>query len=187
MNYRFGVYGDSIAFGYGNNNRSWFDEFYFGNEALKLAKNGERVEDILSKITQDNNHYNTLFLAAGINDLLSTSPQSNQIAISILIGKYKEILEIAKNKASKIIVQSVLPARESLFPNQAWLDEDKWAFNSDIEFFNQKLGELCTELHVEYLDAYSEFCTKNLNELYIDAVHLNKQGQKELAKIYKCF
>ena len=25
MNYKFGVYGDSIVFGYGNNNQSWFD------------------------------------------------------------------------------------------------------------------------------------------------------------------
>ena len=185
MNYKFGVYGDSIAFGYGNNNQSWFDELYLGNEALKLAQNGEKIEDVLSKIKQDNNHYDTLFLAVGINDLLSTSPKSNQIVISELIGKYKEILEIAKNKALKVMVQSVLPAREELFPNQAWLDEDKWAFNSDIELFNQKLQQLCSELNVAYLDTYSEFCTKNLAERYIDAVHLNKHGQSELAKVYK--
>lgn len=54
MNYKFGVYGDSIAFGYGNNNQSWFDELYLGNEALKLAQNGEKIEDVLSKIKQDN-------------------------------------------------------------------------------------------------------------------------------------
>lgn len=42
MNYKFGVYGDSIAFGYGNNNQSWFDELYLGNEALKLAQNDYR-------------------------------------------------------------------------------------------------------------------------------------------------
>ena len=69
--------------------------------------------------------------------------------------------------------------------NQAWLDEDKWGFNADVELFNQKLVELCTKLNVEYIDAYSEFCTKNLAERYIDAVHLNKVGQQELAKIYR--
>ncbi len=185
MNYKFGVYGDSIAFGYGNNNQSWFDELYLGNEALKLAQNGEKIEDVLSKIKQDNNHYDTLFLAVGINDLLTTSPQNNQIAIPEFISKYKEILEIAQNKALRVVVQSVLPAREELFPNQAWLDEDKWAFNSDIEIFNQKLLQLCSEFNVAYLDTYSEFCTKNLAERYIDAVHLNKVGQQELAKIYR--
>ena len=48
MNYKFGVYGDSIAFGYGNNNQSWFDELYLGSNALKLAQNGEKIEDVLS-------------------------------------------------------------------------------------------------------------------------------------------
>ena len=84
MNYKFGVYGDSIAFGYGNNNQSWFDELYLGNEALKLAQNGEKIEDVLSKIKQDNNHYDTLFMAVGINDLLSETPKPNQIDISSL-------------------------------------------------------------------------------------------------------
>ena len=90
MNYKFGVYGDSIAFGYGNNNQSWFDELYLGSNALKLAQNGEKIEDVLSKIKQDNNHYDTLFLAVGINNLLSTSPQNNQIPITELISKPKE-------------------------------------------------------------------------------------------------
>ena len=185
MNYKFGVYGDSIAFGYGNNNQSWFDELYLGSNALKLAQNGEKIEDVLSKIKQDNNHYDTLFMAVGINDLLLTSPQSNQIAIPELISKYKEILEIAQNKASKVVVQSVLPAREELFPNQAWLDEDKWAFNSDIEIFNQKLAELCETHQIKYLDAYTSFYSLDLSKIYMDAVHLNKQGQSELAMVYR--
>jgi lysophospholipase L1-like esterase len=185
MNYKFGVYGDSIAFGYGNNNQSWFDELYLGSNALKLAQNGEKIEDVLNKIKQDNNHYDTLFFAVGINDLLSTSPQSNQIAISELIGNYKEILEIAKNKASRIVVQSVLAVREELFPNQVWLDEDKWAFNSDIELFNQKLAELCETHQIEYLDAYTNFSSLDLSKIYMDAVHLNKVGQQELAMVYR--
>ena len=185
MNYKFGVYGDSIAFGYGNNNQSWFDELYLGSNALKLAQNGEKIEDVLSKIKQDNNHYDTLFLAVGINNLLTTSPQNNQIAIPELIGKYKEILEIAQNKASRIVVQSVLPVREELFPNQNWLDEDKWGFNADIETFNQKLKELCEKHQIKYLDAYTNFSSLDLSKIYMDAVHLNKHGQSELAKIYR--
>ena len=123
MNYKFGVYGDSIAFGYGNNNQSWLDELYLGNEALKLAQNGEKIEDVLRKIKQDNNHYDTLFFAVGINDLLSEAPKPDQIDISSLINRYEEVLKTAKIRASNIIVQSVLPVREELFPNQSslWL------------------------------------------------------------------
>lgn len=185
MNYKFGVYGDSIAFGYGNNNQSWFDELYLGNEALKLAQNGEKIEDVLRKIKQDNNHYDTLFLAVGINNLLSEVLKPNQIDISCLINQYEEVLKVAKTKSSNIVVQSVLPVREELFPNQAWLDEDKWAFNSDIETFNQKLAELYEKHQIKYLDAYTSFYSLDLSKIYMDAVHLNKQGQSELAMVYR--
>ncbi|MBE6444724.1 MAG: hypothetical protein E7019_01505 [Alphaproteobacteria bacterium] len=184
MNYKFGVYGDSIAFGYGNNNQSWFDELYLGNEALKLAQNGEQIEGVLRKIKQDDNHYDTLFLAVGINNLLSVTPKPNQIDISSLINQYEEVLKVAKTKASNIIVQSVLPAREELFPNQAWLDEDKWGFNADVETFNQKLAELCEKHQIKYLNAYTNFSSLDLSKIYMDAVHLNKQGQSELANVY---
>ena len=99
MNYKFGVYGDSIAFGYGNNNQSWFDELYLSDNSLKLAKNGEKIEDVLLKIKQDNNTYNTLIFAVGTNDLLSQNPQPNQINISNLINQYEEVLKVAQTKS----------------------------------------------------------------------------------------
>ena len=89
-----------------------------------------------------------------------------------------------KTKASNIVVQSVLPVREELFPNQVWLDEDKWGFNADVETFNQKLAELCEKHQIKYLDAYTGFCSLDLSKIYMDAVHLNKQGQSELANVY---
>ncbi|MBE6450938.1 MAG: hypothetical protein E7016_03115 [Alphaproteobacteria bacterium] len=185
MNYKFGIYGDSIAFGYGNNNQSWFDELYSGNKALKLAQNGEKTEDVLRKIKQDNNRYDILFLAVGINNLLSDAPQCNPFAIAEFISQYEQILLSAQDKASKIVVQSVLPAQEKLFPNQAWLDKDKWVFYSDIEIFNQSLANLCNKHKVQFIDAYAIFCLLNLSDIYTDGVHLNTLGQNILASIYK--
>ena len=184
MNYKFGVYGDSIAFGYGNNNQSWFDMLYSESRGLKLAQNGEKIEDVLHKIKEDNNNYDTLIFAVGINNLLSETPRPNQINVSSLINQYEEALKVAKTKASNVIIQSVLPVREELFPNQNWLDEDKWGFNADIETFNQKLVELCEKHQITYLDAYTNFSLLDLSKIYMDAVHLNKEGQSELAKIY---
>ena len=151
---------------------------------MKLAQNGEKIEDVLSKIKQDNNHYDTLFFAVGINDLLSGIPKPNQIDISSLINQYEEVLKVAQTNASNIIVQSVLPVREELFPNQDWLDEDKWGFNADVETFNQKLAKLCETHQIKYLDAYTNFSSLDLSKIYMDAVHLNKEGQQELAKVY---
>ena len=185
MNYIFGLYGDSIAFGYGNNNQSWFDGLYFGSQALKLAQNGEKIEDVLRKIKQDTNHYNTLFLAVGINNLLSENPKPNQIDIENIVNQYEEVLKVARTKALHIVVQSVLPVREELFPQQDWLNEDKWGFNADIKAFNKSVAQLCKKYQIKYLDAYTNFCSSDLSDFYMDAVHLNKRGQSELAKIYK--
>ena len=178
MNYKFGVYGDSIAFGYGNNNQSWFDMLYSETQGLKLAQNGEKIEDVLHKIKEDNNNYDTLIFAVGINNLLSETPRPNQISISSLISQYEEVLKVAKTKASNIIIQSVLPVIENLFPKQEWLDKDKWSFNADVETFNQKLTELCEKHQIKYLDAYTNFNSLDLSDIYIDAVHLNKLGQE---------
>ncbi len=185
MNYRFGVYGDSIAFGYGNNNQSWFDELYSESQVLKLAQNGEKIEDVLYKIKKDTNNYNTLFFAVGINNLLSENPKTNQIDIENIVNQYEEVLKVARTKSLHIVVQSVLPVREELFPKQDWLNEDKWGFNADIEAFNKSIAQLCKKYQIKYLDAYTNFCSTDLSDFYIDAVHLNKAGQSELAKIYK--
>lgn len=184
MTYKFGVYGDSIAFGYGNNNQSWFDLISVNNKSIKLAQNGETIDNVLEKIKKDTNTYDTLIFAVGVNDLLFSSPKTNQTAFSNLISQYEEILRIAKLKAKKIIVQSILPVREKLFPNQDWLDTPKWCFNKDILKFNKQLNELCIKLKFEYLDLYSEFSSENLADNYIDAVHLNKFGQEKLANIF---
>ena len=69
--------------------------------------------------------------------------------------------------------------------NQSWFDENKWGFNADVETFNQKLVELCEKHQIKYLDAYTSFCSLDLSKIYIDAIHLNKVGQQELAKIYR--
>ena len=68
--------------------------------------------------------------------------------------------------------------------NQDWLDENKWGFNADVETFNQKLAELCETHQIKYLDAYMSFCSLDLSKIYMDAVHLNKVGQQELARVY---
>ena len=183
MNYKFGVYGDSIAYGYGNNSKSWFD-ILFGDFSLKQAQNGEKIADVLYKIKQDSNYYDTLFIAVGINDLLISKPKISPNILQNLINDYKKILESASTRATQIIVQSVLPVREELFPHQAWLDENKWAYNSDIMLFNQKLSNLCAEQEIKYLDTYNSFSQKNLANLYVDAVHLNQTGQNELATLY---
>lgn len=95
------------------------------------------------------------------------------------------MLKLARTKSLHIVVQSVLPVQEELFPQQDWLNEDKRGFNADIEAFNKSITQLCKKYQIKYLDAYTNFCSSDLSDFYMDAVHLNKRGQSELAKIYK--
>ena len=128
-----------------------------------------------------------MFFAIGINNLLLSHNKHCKIDFDLLIKQYEEILKIAQNRASYIIVQSLLPVLEELFPKQDWLDEDKWIFNTDIKAFNDNLGKLCNKYNVRYLDLYDEFYSLDLKDFYIDALHLNNMGQKKLANFYKEF
>ncbi len=185
--YNVGVYGDSIAFGYGNNNISWFDKLHKGKNALKLAQNGEKIANVLQKSKTDNKSYSTLIFAIGINDLLQISPLVTKRSFSDLLSQYEEILKRAKEKAQHVIVQSVLPVREDLFPNQDWLDIDMWAHNETITCFNTSLALLCQKLSIQFIDFYTVFEKQNLADLYCDAVHLNNEGQTFLKELYeKC-
>ena len=178
------VYGDSIAYGYGNNNQSWFDKLNFSENKYKYAKNGETIENILEKITTDTNYYNTIIIAVGINNLLQESRKAEDFVNLSDVAKYNQILEIAKQKADNVIIQSVLPVIEKGFPKQSWLECPLYAFNITIEAFNKMIKFLSIKHNITYIDAYEVFKTKNLQELYIDAVHLNSKGQKLLLEIY---
>ncbi len=179
------VYGDSIAYGYGNRNISWFDMLYGAQNALKLAQNGEKITDVLRKIKKDTHSYQTLICAVGINDLLQPTPVLGKHAFTDLLSEYEAVLNIATKKAERVWVQSVLPVRENLFPRQDWLEADMWAHNETITCFNAALADLCQRLNVRFLDFYTPFAGQDLTTLYGDAVHLNDKGQTFLKTLYE--
>lgn len=181
----YGVYGDSIAFGYGNNNHSWFDSLAENKTALKRAQNGAKIADVAVALANDKNHYQTLFIAVGINDLLQPEdvPANNDI-----VGAwscYETLLEKAAYLTDRLIVQSVLPVRENLFPKQEWLTKPMWAFNENIRNFNVGLQKLAFLSGASFIDAYADFNKGFLSWYYTDAVHLNASGQDKLFRIYQ--
>ena len=184
MENSFSVYGDSIAFGYGNNNKSWFDILNDSQNKYKYAKNGELIENVLEKISIDTNTYDVMIIAVGINNLLQESRKKEDFVDIKLMSQYDKIIENAVSKSKKVFVQSVLPVIEKRFPKQDWLDIPKYAYNTTIDIFNKMIKFLATKHSVTYVDANEVFKTKDLQELYIDAVHLNAKGQEELKNIY---
>ena len=184
MKYSVGVYGDSISFGYGNDNISWFDRLTGFESKLKLSQNGETISNVINKISADNNIYDTIIIAVGINDFLQDSPVVDTSSVNKYIKQYEQILQIAEKISSKIVVQSLLPVIENKFPNQKYLDEPKWIFNINVIEFNKLLKTLAQKYNAQYVDTYSVFNKQNLSTLYFDAVHPNGLGQTLLFDIY---
>lgn len=180
----YGIYGDSIAVGYGNNNRSWFDNLTADKAALKLAQNGAKIADVATALANDNNYYQTLFIAVGINDLLlpKAAPSSDIVRVW---SCYETLLEKAAYLTDRLIIQSVLPVRENLFPKQEWLTEPMWAFNENICNFNDALRRQAYLYNALFIDAFAGFKKVLLSGYYTDAVHLNASGQDLLLRIYQ--
>ena len=184
MEYLLGVYGDSIAFGYGND-KSWFDCLDNFSPKIKMAQNGEIINNVLLKILADTNTYQTLIIAVGINNFLSDSPVNDNPEVAKKIVEYEEVLKVAKTRAKHIVVQSVLPVIENKFPNQKYLDDPRWIFNVNAVEFNKMLKPLAQKYGAQYVDAFSVFNSKNLEDLYFDGVHPNATGQNLLLEIYE--
>lgn len=177
-----GVYGDSIAYGYGNHNRSWFDllsaSCEFKNyQFRKLVRNGEKISGIASELKLNSSHFDILFLSAGINDLLFNENILDPASFSETLKIWDNVLASVSRMSSQVVVTSVLPVREKLFPDQPWLDMPMWGKNTDIIRFNQELSVLSRRHQSIFLDLYSPFAMQDLSALYVDAVHLNTAGQ----------
>lgn len=185
MKYCIGVYGDSISFGYGNNDTSWFDRLNGFVHKNKMAQNGETVENVFSKLLNDNNQYKILILAVGVNNFLQDFPQPDSSNVHQTLSVYEQIIELAKDKSEKFIIQNALPIIEERFPNQKYLDEPKWIYNSNIIAFNKGLYRLAKKHNVQLIDMHKVFDEKNLCDLYFDGVHPNINGQNLLLSVYQ--
>lgn len=102
-------------------------------------------------------------LMAGINDLLSNTPDETIVTYRALLTALRQQLP-----DTQIIVTSVLPVSEShSIPAE------------NIVALNNLLKPLCEEFGITYLDLFNEFADEfgNLLPVYdLDGVHLTVQG-----------
>lgn len=102
-------------------------------------------------------------LMAGINDLVSRSPDETIVTYRALLTALRQQLPDAQ-----IIVTSVLPVSEShVIPAE------------NIIALNNMLKPLCEEFGITYLDLFREFADESGNLLPkydLDSVHLTTQG-----------
>ncbi len=152
-------------------------EFYDWQERFpeyrvtNLGVAGETVEGLLDRLDRVRSRINNpdiIFIMTGINNIAMERYDITET--------YREIVRrlTAWFKHSKIVVQSVLPARL------------EWINNNVIQDINRHLKQTAREFSAEYLDVYSLFidAAGNPKSEYLldDGVHLSEKGYQVWAK-----
>ncbi len=173
------VYGDSIAFGCGSGDKSWFDMLENQGQKFKFAFNGARICDSLDQIKKCEENFDQIYLAIGVNDLFSI----NSFHYDIFLEQYENLITYAKQKANQVIIQGLLPV--IIHTNSPYvLPNEVDPINLIIESFNFKLKEHCQKRSCIFIDAFAEFIKLDLKDYYSDDIHLSDLGQIYLLGIY---
>lgn len=124
----------------------------------------EGVENRLDEVIRHNPK--TVVLMIGINDIRQSVPKEETLS------HYETILKTLQEKLpeTKVIVQSVLPVRQSTGIN-----------NQTVSELNAGIKELANAYHMDYVDIFSNMVDENNDlpaEYSIDGVHMTGDGYK---------
>ena len=124
------------------------------------------LEDLQAAISKDEQKYKDIYLITG-NKLGSSD-------IETLVPKYKDLINATRNKATKVIVSSVLPSVEN---------ED---FNDKIQHLNKALEASCDEAGLVFInnDFTFKYMNGTVNEDCFDdeGADLSELGIKKMLK-----
>ena len=165
-------FGDSITERYN------IDKFYENDDYINQGSGGETSSDLLKRMKKSIYDYNPerVILLIGINDL-NRDKEVDEVHDNI-----EEIVTkiLNYNISIKVDVISVLPV------NRNFKGRDGLASNKTIKELNTKLEKLCSDLDVNYIDAFSSMTDKegSLKEEYTDdGLHLSDKGYQHLTSV----
>jgi acyl-CoA thioesterase I len=157
-----------------------------------LAISGNTSKDILKRIEPEakarlrNKPKEdwTMFICVGTND---SRLENNEKKVSE--EEYKnniiQILKIAKNLVGKVIVVGLSPVIEDKCNP---FKEKIYFLNERIKIYDQIMKNCAKDEGVTYIEIFSKLENKdNLNELYDDGLHPNREGHLEIFNIIKDF
>jgi lysophospholipase L1-like esterase len=195
MPYRvIGVLGDSIADGY------WDEEGlgWFGRLRMKIAKaypykfgfnnqavSGDRCTDVLNRLRSEiiSREVDILLIAVGVNDGIRWDTREYPMAISegMQFEVWQNILATAKKNINRVVVCSPIPVDENKMPFTGAMDRKIWFLNKDIEAYNQRLAQWCSEAGILFIDLYSKWQKLNVADHLYDGAHPNAKGHEAIA------
>ena len=168
--------GDSLTFGYGLNRNlsfAYLIEKSINYPLINKGVNGSTTTDMLVRFTKDvidNNPY-LLLILGGTNDILSNK------SIKSIIENISLMIEEALLNNIKVILASppsFFKDENSIFINPKDYDKNI----NKLSLLNKELSSLATLKNISFIDLFS--ITNSLDDIFIDGVHLNKEGNKLL-------
>lgn len=194
-----GLVGDSIANGYWDVNGGYFYHlqkklnevypFMFGFNPM--AQDGDRVCDVYHRLGSEmlSHNIDILLIAVGVNDIIRSYQPDAAFDMSehLRCEYWTKLLSLAKKNIKKVMVIGMLPVREDCYPYQDWADLPIYTFNQDIEAYNRLIEQKCRETEIIFYNPYPQFKKLNLDELYHDACHPNREGHQLLAEMIAVF
>lgn len=123
------------------------------------------MANAFDELTKDSNE-NTLFVIhAGTNNIKNTRSEA-------LLDKYRKMIKKYKTKSSNIIISGILPRINGA---NSFYDR---AFS-----INSRLGNLCKEEGVEFLNLWNHFYDQKIL-FWKDGLHLNSVGSARLGRLF---
>ena len=179
---RYVFLGDSLTYGYGVKPKdNWVNKLKnnFNLTIHNKGINGNTTTDMLVRFSKDVFSLNptSLFIMGGTNDLLS-----NRNVQSIIDNIELMIKDSLSNNIDVII--GIPPNIIPEVANRLFMKCDTYDYCKDnLPVLRELLINLCNTYSLKYIDFYEVTQnTDNIENLYLDGIHLNPHGQDLLLK-----
>ncbi|WP_195265799.1 MULTISPECIES: GDSL-type esterase/lipase family protein [unclassified Clostridium] len=176
--------GDSLTYGYGvNKNNNWVESLnpFIPLDIINKGINGNTTTDMLNRFTEDVISYSPkkIFIMGGTNDFLSN--RSLDSVLDNLELMLKEALTITKDVIIGIPPIIIKEDAYRLFMQSSTYDYCE----KQLQLLGKSIIELCNKYTVTYVDFYSLTFKFSSNNIFIDGIHLNNNGQNLLLNEFK--
>ena len=168
--------GDSLTFGYGIKKEDcWVSKIKKSSDFNVINKgiNGNTTTDMLVRFNKDVLSYNPTkaFIMGGTNDLLC-----NRHIISIVENIELMVRDLISNNIDCLVgipPDIIIGDAYKFFMQSSTYDYCK----TSLPILREKLVNLCNKYNCDYIDFYTlTNCNLN-NNIYLDGIHLNTNGQ----------
>lgn len=179
------VFGDSITFGYNDDEGGWVDRlkrFFFTQNndvsVYNVGISGDTTENLLSRLELEciQREPNVLIFAIGINDSsYIESKENHQIDVKFFRDNLSKILEIGRKFTQTIVFIGLTRVDEIKTKPIPW-DKRKYYDNENVQKYNSIIKDFCSDNNIPFV---SMIDTINLDDLD-DGLHPNSKGHEKI-------